>query len=140
MAMESQYEYGSRCGVYRVLRLFQKHNFKFTCYAVGKAVELNPKVTQLMESQGHEIASHNYRWIDYQHVSPEIEREHVRSCIKSIQNASVSKRAPVGWYTGRVGPNSRQIVWEEYKKLGLKLLYECDAYVYFFFVIEFNFM
>ena len=108
--------YGSRAGVWRVMRLFAKHNLKFTCYAVGKAVELNPDVVVAMEHAGHEIASHNHRWIDYQHMAPEIERQHVRSCIKAIQDASPTGKAPVGWYTGRVGPNSRRIVWEEYKK------------------------
>jgi len=70
----------------------------------------------------------DYRWIDYQHVAPEVERQHVRSCIMAIQDASLTSQAPVGWYTGRVSPNSRKIVWQEYKKLGLPLLYECDAY------------
>jgi len=59
--METQYEYGSRCGVWRIMRLFQERNLKFTCYAVGKAVELNPKPVAVMEQQGHEICSHGYR-------------------------------------------------------------------------------
>lgn len=117
IAMESQYEYGSRCGLWRVMRLFGKYGHRFTCYAVGKAAELNPGAIQAMEDSGHEIASHNYRWIDYQHMAPEVERNHVRACIKALQEASASGKAPVGWYTGRVSPNSRRIVWEEYKKV-----------------------
>ena len=58
IAMESQYEYGSRAGVHRILRLFDKYGFKFTCYAVGKAAEQNPGAIQAMEKAGHEIASH----------------------------------------------------------------------------------
>lgn len=126
--METQYEYGSRCGVYRLINLFKRFNFKFTCYAVGRAVELNPKAIQEMEKAGHEIASHNYRWINYQGLSEETERSHVRSCVKAIKDASLTKRAPVGWYTGRISDKSRRIVWEEYKKMGIPLLYECDAY------------
>ncbi|KAH6566478.1 hypothetical protein BASA62_006663 [Batrachochytrium salamandrivorans] len=128
MNMETQYEYGSRCGVWRILRMFKKHQFKFTCYAVGRAVELNPVVIQTMEKAGHEIASHNYRWIDYQAVDETTEREHIRASILAIRNASTTGRAPVGWYTGRIGPNSRNLVLEEYKKLGLELLYDSDAY------------
>jgi allantoinase len=73
-------------------------------------------------------ASHNYRWIDYSKLSEETEREHVRLAVKSIQNASVNSRAPVGFYTGRIGTQTRRIVWEEFQKMALPLLYESDAY------------
>ncbi|KAJ3030040.1 UNVERIFIED_CONTAM: hypothetical protein HDU68_010291 [Siphonaria sp. JEL0065] len=126
MNMESQYEYGSRVGVWRILRLFEKFNWKFTCYAVGKAVELNPVPVQAMESAGHEIACHNYRWINYSSLSEEEERKHVHQGIKAIKDAI--GKAPVGWYTGRISPRSRQIVIEEYAKLNLPLLYDSDAY------------
>lgn len=128
MNMETQYEYGSRCGFWRILRHFDQRQMKFTCYAVGRAIENNPEVVPAMEASGHEIASHNYRWIDYQYLSEQTERDHIRKCIQAIQNASSKGAAPVGWYTGRIGPNSRRIVAEEYKKLGLPLLYDCDAY------------
>jgi putative urate catabolism protein len=126
--METQYEYGSRAGVWRILRLFKKYKRVFTCYAVGKAVEKHPDVIKAMERDGHEIASHNHRWIDYQGLTEEKEREYVRDSIKAIKDASLTGRAPVGWYTGRISDQSRRIVWEEYQKLGLPLLYECDAY------------
>ena len=70
----------------------------------------------------------DHRWIDYQYVSEDTQRQHVRDCIQALQSASLSGKAPVGWYTGRVGPTSRRIVWEQYKKLGLPLLYDCDSY------------
>ncbi|KAI9343897.1 hypothetical protein DFJ73DRAFT_790222 [Zopfochytrium polystomum] len=126
MNMETQYEYGTRVGVWRILRLFAEKNFKFTCYAVGRAVELTPEPIKAMSDAGHEIASHNYRWIDYAQVTPEVERAHVHACIKAIKDAC--GKAPRGWYTGRVSTRSRQIVREEYEKLGLELLYDCDAY------------
>ncbi|KAI8925872.1 hypothetical protein BC831DRAFT_498124 [Entophlyctis helioformis] len=110
---ETQYEYGSRCGVWRILRMFDKHKFPFTCYAVGRAVEHHPAVIHAMETAGHEIASHNYRWINYQNVSEATEREHIRLAIAAIQSASPTGRAPLA---------------EEYEKLGLPLLYDSDAY------------
>jgi peptidoglycan/xylan/chitin deacetylase (PgdA/CDA1 family) len=121
--MESQYEYGSRCGVWRILNMFKKYSFPLTCYAVGKAVELHPRVIKEMENLGHEIASHNYKWIDFNGLDEETERNYIRSCIKAIQAASDTGRAPVGWYTGRISESSRRLVLEEYKKLGLKLVY-----------------
>ncbi|KAJ3102284.1 hypothetical protein HDU97_000641 [Phlyctochytrium planicorne] len=126
MNMETQYEYGSRVGVWRILRMFAEKSWKFTCYAVGRAVELNPEPIKAMTKAGHEIASHNYRWIDYMTLDEETEREHVRKCVAAIKDAS--GKPPRGWYTGRVSPNSRQIVLEEYEKMGLELLYDCDAY------------
>lgn len=126
--METQYEYGSRAGVWRLLRLFRKHSFAFTCYAVGRAVELNPNVIKAMEEEGHEIASHNYRWIDYGLVDDQTTADHVRKSIIAIQNASSTQRAPVGFYTGRIGERTRQIVFDVYEKMGLPLLYESDAY------------
>lgn len=63
--METQYEYGSRVGVYRIINLFEKYQYKFTCYAVGLAVKLNPGPVQEMVKKGFEIASHNYKWIDF---------------------------------------------------------------------------
>ncbi|KAJ3195080.1 hypothetical protein HK101_001122 [Irineochytrium annulatum] len=124
--METQYEYGSRSGVWRILRMFDEKKWKFTCYAVGRAVELNPEPVIAMAKAGHEVASHNHRWIDYSVLDDKTEREYVHKSIKAISDA-VGK-PPVGWYTGRIGPNSRRIVVEEYKKAGLELLYDSDAY------------
>ncbi|KAI8854428.1 hypothetical protein BC829DRAFT_424488 [Chytridium lagenaria] len=126
MNIETQYEYGSRVGVWRVMNMFKEKNWKFTCYAVGRAVELYPEPVRAMALAGHEIASHNYRWIDYQQLDEETERQHIHKCIEVIKSAS--GKAPRGWYTGRVSTRSRQIVYEEYKKLGLPLLYDSDAY------------
>ncbi|KAJ3245332.1 hypothetical protein HDU78_009577 [Chytriomyces hyalinus] len=126
MNMETQYEYGSRVGVWRIMRMFEKRGWKFTCYAVGRAVELNPEPVKAMFEQGHEIASHNYRWIDYAALSEEQEREHIHLGINAIKD--VIGKPPVGWYTGRISPRSRQIAIEEFKKLGLPLLYDSDAY------------
>lgn len=125
MSTESIYEYGARCGVHRILRLFKKFDVKFTCYAVGLAVEMNPGPIIEMMKQGHEIASHSttiaciltldYRWIDYNTLSEDEEREHVRKCVLVMQK--VCGIAPVGWYTGRVSPRSRLILVEEYQKV-----------------------
>jgi peptidoglycan/xylan/chitin deacetylase (PgdA/CDA1 family) len=125
---ETQYEYGSRVGVWRIIRLFKKFNFHFTCYAVGLAVEKNPEAIKKMEMDGHEIASHNYKWVDYQGLNDETERLYIRKTIDAIKNNTIKKRAPVGWYTGRISDKSREILYSEYKNLGLELLYENDAY------------
>ncbi|KAJ3293318.1 hypothetical protein HDU79_000427, partial [Rhizoclosmatium sp. JEL0117] len=124
--METQYEYGSRVGVWRIMQLFKERGWKFTCYAVGRAVELNPLPVQVMAKEGHEIASHNYRWINYNTLTESQERQHVHSALKAITTAI--GKPPVGWYTGRISPSSRKIVLQEFARLNLPLLYDSDAY------------
>ncbi len=126
MNMESQYEYGTRCGVWRILRLFDRFQMPFTCYAVGKAVELNPAPIQEMFARGHEIASHNYRWVDYNLVDEKTTAEHVHLAINSI--VAATGQPPCGFYTGRIGPQTRRIVAQVFASRNLNLLYDSDAY------------
>ncbi|MDY0041252.1 MAG: allantoinase PuuE [Desulforhabdus sp.] len=111
LSVESMYEYGSRAGVWRILELFRIRNLPLTAFAVGKALELNPEIGRTLAEAGHEIAGHGYRWIDYRAMPEEEEREHIRLCIDAIERAC-GKR-PVGWYTGRVSPNTRRLIREE---------------------------
>ena len=121
MSMESIYEYGSRAGVWRLLRIFNEYQVPLTIFAVGMAVERNPAVVEEMIRLDHEICSHGYRWIDYQYVPEDIEREHIGLAIKAIE--SVTGQRPQGWYTGRTSPNTRRLVVEEGG-----FLYDADDY------------
>ncbi len=111
ISMESIYEYGSRAGVWRLLRIFEEYQVPLTIFAVGMAVERNPSVIRAMVESGHEICSHGYRWIDYQHVDKEVERQHIKKAVDAIE--SVTGERPLGWYTGRTSPNTRNLVIEE---------------------------
>jgi putative urate catabolism protein len=121
LSTESQYEYGSRVGVWRILRLFAERKIEFTCYGVGLALERNPAVAKAMHAAGHEIASHGYRWINYRDVPEEIEREHMRKAIAAIER--LTGQRPLGWYTGRISPQTRKLVAEDGG-----FLYDSDAY------------
>ncbi len=121
MSMESCYEYGSRAGVWRLLKLFKKHDIPLTIFAVAMAVERHPEVAQAMVQAGHEICSHGYRWIDYQYTDVAEEREHLTRAIEIIQK--ITGERPLGWYTGRTGPNTRDLVMEEGG-----FMYDSDAY------------
>ncbi len=121
MSMESIYEYGSRAGVWRLLRLFRKFDVPLTVFGVAMAMERNPAVVDAFLEARHEIASHGWRWIDYQHVPPEVEREHMQRAIE-IQRRLTGER-PLGWYTGRTSPNTRRLVLEEGG-----FLYDADDY------------
>lgn len=111
MSMESLFEYGSRAGVWRVLNLFEAYDLPLTVFAVAAALEKNADVTNAIEEAGHEICSHGYKWIDYQHVDERVEREHISMAIKIIERETGQR--PLGWYTGRTSPNTNRLVSEE---------------------------
>lgn len=111
MSMESLYEYGSRVGVWRMLKLFRHYNIPLTIFAVAMAMERNPAVVEAFMQAGHEIANHGLRWINYQDVPLKIEREHMQRAIE-IQKRLTGER-PSGWYTGRTSPNTRRLVVED---------------------------
>lgn len=119
--VEDLYEYGSRVGIWRYLRLFRERELHFTCFGVGIALARNPEAATTMVADGHEIAGHHWRWLDYSQVPEEVEREHVRWCQQTIESFTGEPLA--GWYTGRFGPNSRRLVAEE-----TQTIYDSDAY------------
>jgi len=121
MNVESCYEYGSRAGFWRLHRLFSRYNLPVTVYGVAMALERNPDAAQAMTEAGWEIASHGYRWIDYQYFTEEAEREHLQRAIAI--HTQVTGNRPLGWYTGRNSPNTRRLVVEEGG-----FLYDSDSY------------
>ncbi|KAK9467090.1 hypothetical protein V1512DRAFT_224298 [Lipomyces arxii] len=123
---ESDFEYGSRAGVWRLLRLFKKHNYKFTTFAVGKAFELLPEVPAAIARDGHEIASHCYRWKDYSKLSPEEEKALIIKNMESLKATTGSY--PKGWYYARLSQHSRRLVYDVHQELGAPLLWMADAY------------
>jgi putative urate catabolism protein len=121
MSMESLYEYGSRAGFWRLLRLFDEKQMTATVFAVGAALERNPAAARAMTEAGLEIASHGWRWIDYQYVDEDVERDHIARAVHAVENTT--GRRPLGWYTGRSGPNTRRLVAEHGG-----FLYDADSY------------
>lgn len=121
LQVESIYEYGSRVGIWRLLRLFAERGIRISVFAVGMALGRHPEAAAAIVEAGHEVVSHGWRWIDYQFVSEEVEREHIRRAVDSLARATGSR--PLGWYTGRLSPNTRRLVVEEGG-----FLYDADAY------------
>jgi putative urate catabolism protein len=108
MSMESIYEYGSRVGVWRILREFERRGLPLTVFGVSMALERHPELTAAFVELGHEIACHGWRWIHYQNLDEAVEREHLRIAVDIIRRMTGS--APLGWYTGRDSPNTRRLV------------------------------
>ena len=121
MSMESIYEYGSRAGVWRILREFEKRKLPLTVFGVGMALARVPDVTAAFVDLGHEIACHGWRWINYQELDEATERQHMRLGMEAIEQ--LTGAYPLGWYTGRDSPNTRRLVADDGRTV-----YDSDYY------------
>jgi putative urate catabolism protein len=121
LSMESMYEYGSRAGVWRLLREFERRALPLTVFGVAMALQRHPDLTRAFGALGHEIAAHGWRWLHYQDIDEATEREHLRLAVEAIK--SLTGTAPLGWYTGRDSPNTRRLVVEHGG-----FLYDADYY------------
>jgi allantoinase len=121
MGMESLFEYGSRAGLWRVLRVFERRGLPLTVFGVAMALARNPEAVAAFIARGDEIACHGYRWLSYQLVEPEVEREHMAEAVRLM--AELTGAPPLGWYTGRDSPQTRRLVVEHGG-----FLYDSDSY------------
>jgi putative urate catabolism protein len=110
MSMESLYEYGSRAGLWRLLRMFEQRSLPLTVFGVAMALKRNPDAVAAFRELGHEIACHGLKWISYQNVDEATERAHMAEAVQIMRELTGS--APLGWYTGRDSPNTRRLVVE----------------------------
>ncbi|KAL2010602.1 hypothetical protein VTN00DRAFT_6409 [Thermoascus crustaceus] len=114
--IESEYEYGSRSGVWRLFRLFNKYNMEYTLYAVGKAIEDNPAVAiSSVENAGSTTT-----------LSHPTKKKNTSAKPSPPSNPSPAQ-PPKGWYYGRLSTRSRALVWDVYKEMNLPLLWESDS-------------
>ncbi len=108
MSMESLYEYGTRAGFWRLQRLFAEYRLPLTVFGVAMALERSPEAVAAMVAADWEIASHGYRWIDHQFMPPAEEARQIEQAIEI--HTRVTGARPLGWYTGRDSPNTRELV------------------------------
>jgi len=120
-SIESLYEYGSRVGVWRLLKLFKDFDIPVTIFAVAMAIARNPKLAEYLALNNYDICSHGYRWINYQTIEESIERDHLYKSIEVLEKMIGTR--PLGWYTGRDSENTRKLVAQEGG-----FLYDSDAY------------
>jgi len=119
--MESIYEYGSRRGFWRLNKLFEEKKIPVTIFGVAMALERNPEVCEAIKKGDYEIACHGLRWIDYQNIKKSVEKKHMKQAIKIMEN--IFGERPLGWYTGRCSPNTRDLVFED-----KGFVYDSDSY------------
>ncbi len=121
ISMESIYEYGSRVGFWRLDKLFKEKKIPVTIFGVGLALKQNPEVCEAIKKGNYEIAAHGYRWIDYQNIKKSVEKKHMKQAINIIKEIFGSR--PLGWYTGRCSPNTRDLVFDDGN-----FMYDSDSY------------
>jgi allantoinase len=121
ISMESIYEYGSRAGFWRLDKLFKEKKIPVTVFGVGLALKQNPEVCEAIKNGDYEVAAHGFRWINYQDIKKSVEKKHMQDAIKTIKDIFGSR--PLGWYTGRCSPNTRDLVFDEGG-----FLYDSDSY------------
>ena len=121
ISMESIYEYGSRAGFWRLNNLFKEKRIPVTIFGVGLALKQNPEVCEAIKKGNYEIAAHGYRWIDYQNIKKSVEKKHMKQAISIIKEIFGSR--PLGWYTGRCSPNTRDLVFDDGN-----FMYDSDSY------------
>ncbi|GAA5828501.1 hypothetical protein JCM3770_002289, partial [Rhodotorula araucariae] len=124
--VESQFDYGSRVGIWRILDLMESNKIPITFYAVARAFERNLDVAKAATENGHEVASHCFKWQPHANMAPEEEEQWIRKAVESFQKTT--GKVPVGWYYGRPSANSAPLVEKVYKELGHELLYFADNY------------
>jgi putative urate catabolism protein len=122
LAAESMFEYGSRVGFWRLMRLFAERDLPMTVYACALALERNLPAAEAINAAGHDICCHGWRWIEHFKLSEAEEREHIRLAVASLARTVGSR--PLGWYC-RYGPsvNTRRLLMEEGG-----FLYDSDTY------------
>ena len=119
--MESMYEYGSRRGFWRLHNVFEERKIPITIFGVAMALQRNPEVCKAIKNGNYEVACHGLRWIDYQNVKKNVEKKHMKEAIKILKK--IFGKRPLGWYTGRCSPNTRDLVFEDGG-----FLYDSDSY------------
>ena len=119
--MESLYDYGSRSGFWRLHKIFQEKKIPITIFGVAMALERNQEVCEAIKNGNYEVACHGWRWIDYQNVKKSTEKKDMKLAIKTIKK--IFGKRPLGWYTGRCSPNTRDLVFDDGG-----FLYDSDSY------------
>ncbi len=122
LATESVYEYGSRVGVYRMLRVFDRVGIPMTAFAAALALERNAEAAAWLVRSGHEICSHGYRWAEQWTMTREEEKAQIELAVATFER--VTGQRPVGWYSRWMrSEHTRELLAEEGG-----FLYDSDAY------------
>lgn len=111
LTQESVYEYGSRVGIWRLIRQLEEHGVTATVYSSAVALERNEEVTRALVDHHFDFVGHGYRWWPHYGMSIDEERASIVRALDSIE-ASTGER-PIGWFTRPLATvNTRSLLVE----------------------------
>lgn len=122
LGAESMFEYGSRAGFWRLMRLFAAHDMPVTIFGCALALERNLEAAAAIRAAGHDVCCHGWRWVEHYNLDEATEREHIRRAVDSLERTMGER--PLGWYC-RYAPseNTRRLLVEEGG-----FIYDSDSY------------
>ncbi|MBE9607334.1 polysaccharide deacetylase family protein [Acetobacteraceae bacterium H6797] len=122
LAAEGMFEYGSRAGFWRLMRLFGERDMRPTIFACALALERNPEAAKAIVEAELDICCHGWRWENHFQLSEDVERERIAKAVASLRQTL--GKAPEGWYC-RYSPsvNTRRLLAEHGG-----FLYDSDSY------------
>lgn len=112
MSMESLYEYGSRAGVWRILNEFRRRDLPLTVFGIATALQRNSEVVQAIKEANYDVVCHGLKWIHYQNMPLEQEREHMMQALTLMEQLLGKNRlagipdaiphVPVNWSQSKI--------------------------------------
>jgi allantoinase len=106
-------QYGSRNGVWRLLKILNKHSVPSTFVANAQSMEIAPDAVETILKTGHEIAAHSYTQDALMaYLSPDEERSIIQKC-KDVF-VKLTGAPPRGWLSPVLAPtaNTEELIAE----------------------------
>jgi len=96
LMQEAAFEYGSRVGHWRIMRLFDEFEMTATVFAAAMALESNPPLTRAFVEHGYDFVGHGYRWQGHYGRDLDELREDVSRALRTIEE--LTGKPVRGWF------------------------------------------
>jgi peptidoglycan/xylan/chitin deacetylase (PgdA/CDA1 family) len=115
----------------------KESGFKMTLYAIAKAMERNPDFARACVREGHEIAAHGLRWLEFWDYDIQQDKKYIKDTFSELER--VTGERPVGFYFGRGTPQTHVLVPEVCREQGWELKYSSEVCTCFKLTIIFEY-
>ena len=96
LGTEGHYEFGSRVGIWRLVRLIERFGVDVTFGVCARALERNPPFAQWLRDSGHDVLGHGYRWAEVSQLTEDEERADLERGLAVLHD--LVGRPVNGWY------------------------------------------
>lgn len=112
LMQEGEYEYGTRGGIWRLLRIFEEHNAPFSVFVSSEALVVNPAFAERLKTEDCDMVSHGTRSISRIGLTEDEERADIRRSVEQTLELT-GKRILGAFPRPPTTDNSRRIMAEE---------------------------